>query len=390
MPGIVAQSGFLGLFGGFEPGLADTADEERKKRRLLLGVARGCVFIMDKATIMAPKDLDKLIEKYLAGKCTDEENDLINSWYAALGNHPHADANAVKERMVASEHRILKKLQTHTSVAGGPLKQKPRLFLWPYIGIAASLLLLMSAGFYFLSRSNAVATVTEPNVVSPFVSVENTDPEVRRVILPDGSLVEMSPDSKIRYARDVRAESRELYLEGEAYFDVARNAEKPFYVYAGDIVTKVLGTSFIIRAKHADEKVTVSVKTGSVTVYSRKASHKKTLLAPNQEVVYDPVKEVLATHVAVVEQADEVKRDFNEMHFDETSVSDVLNTLTRTYDIDIVFDPEVLSGCVLTSSFYEEGLYDRIDVICTAIGATYAIVDAKIVIEAKGCNLKPI
>ena len=63
--------------------------------------------------------------------------------------------------------------------------------------------------------------------------------------------------------------------------------------------------------------------------------------------------------------------------------------LNRAYDIEIAFDTSALSGCVLTSSFYDEGLYDRIDVICTAIGATYRIVDQQIVIESQGCNLKP-
>jgi transmembrane sensor len=340
---------------------------------------------------MAPKDLDKLIEKYLAGNATKEESEFINSWYHALGEHPSPASKPLEETISSAEFRILKNLQAHAvPEVALPGEGKQTSFVRTYLGIAASFILLACAGFYFLDRANPVLIATEQNTLPPFISVENNDPNVKRVVLPDGSLVEMSAGSKIRYLRDVNAEARELSLEGEAYFDVARNPEKPFYVYAGDLVTKVLGTSFIIRAKSADEKVIVSVKTGSVTVYSRKASHKKTLLAPNQEVVYDAVKDVLASQVSPAHQPDAVKENFNEMHFEETSVSEVLSTLTRTYDIDIVFDPEVLLGCVLTSSFYEEGLYDRIDVICTAIGATYKVVDAKIVIESKGCSLKPI
>ena len=78
-----------------------------------------------------------------------------------------------------------------------------------------------------------------------------------------------------------------------------------------------------------------------------------------------------------------------EMEFEETAVSDVLTALTKAYDVKILFKEEDLRGCVLTSSFFEEGLYDRIDMICTAIGATYKIVDTQIVVESNGCNLKP-
>jgi ferric-dicitrate binding protein FerR (iron transport regulator) len=149
-----------------------------------------------------------------------------------------------------------------------------------------------------------------------------------------------------------------------------------------------LGTSFTIRAAGADQKVVVSVKTGKVTVYSRKASNKKTVLSQNQEAIYDEATDLVATRPVSVTQSPQTGRELVEMHFEETPVKEVLELLARTYEIDIKFQPESLAGCVLTSSFFEEGLYDRIDVICTAIGATYKIVDAHIVIEGDGCNLK--
>jgi len=345
---------------------------------------------------MAPKDLDKLIEKFLQGKCTREESDFINSWYSGLGKHP--DQTSVKDfedKLLSAETRMLR----HLAKFAAPLseekemvKEKSRSFFWVYSGIAASLFLLLGIGFYFLNKNIAANQVAENKVgnvshITPsFTSVENPEKEVKRIILPDGSIVEMNPKSKIWFSNDVQSPARELFLEGEAYFDVAHNNERPFYVYAGNIVTKVVGTSFIIRTTDEDKTVTVSVKTGKVTVYSKNAAHKKTVLVPNQEAVYDKATDVVATQAVPAKLIEEHKRAFAEMHFEETPVSEVLALLTRTYDIDIVFREETLSGCVLTSSFFEEGLYDRIDVICTAIGATYKIVDARIIIESKGCK----
>src|SRR5690606_25277293 len=94
------------------------------------------------------------------------------------------------------------------------------------------------------------------------------------------------------------------------------------------------------------------------------------------------------TELPALEKTQQDKLRLTEMHFEETPVTEVLRELSTAYDIAIDFQEEVLANCVLTSSFYEEGLYDRVDVICTAIGATYEIVGGEIIIESKGCNRK--
>ena len=336
---------------------------------------------------MVPKDLDKLIEKYLEGKCTEAECAVVESLYASLGDKAPASVPDLVAKDDERENRMLSRLQSHIKPSN---IDDQRSYFWRYAGIAASLVVLLTAGYYYL-RPGALEYTPLPAeiAVEAFAIVKNTTANSQRVILPDGSIVQMTPQSRIRYRPDNNGPARELFLEGEAYFDVAHNQARPFYVYAGNVVTKVLGTSFIVRASGKDEKVTVSVKTGKVSVYSRKASHKKTVLTPNQEAVYDNETDLVATHEARVQVPEERKATLAEMHFDETPVPQVLEMLAKRYMIDIVFDEKTLSGCVLTSSFYEEGLYDRIDVICTAIGATYSIADARIFIESQGCNLKP-
>lgn len=338
---------------------------------------------------MAPEDLEKLLVKYLEGKCTKEESDYVNSWYSALGSD--RIPGPLEENIAAAEERMLENIQVHAG-AGAVTEDLPPVRsgmrrAWLYSGVAASIVFVLAIGYYFVPSKSAAPSPVQ-TVTEAVTSIENYSDTARRVILPDGSIVRMSPQSRIRVSNAAGSPSRELFLEGEAYFDVAHNPERPFFVYAGNVVTRVLGTSFIVRAVGSDDKVTVSVKTGKVTVYSRNATHKKTVLVPNQEAVYDQQTDVVAT-LAVPVVLHQHTENVTEMHFDETPVSEVLSTLEKAFDITIVFQKEALSGCVLTSSFYEEGLYDRIDVICTAIGATYQIVDAQIVVDSKGCNLKP-
>lgn len=343
---------------------------------------------------MAPKDLNRLLEKYLAGKCTEAEREMIDSWYGALGGKQELNAETLHEdELPEIESRMLSRIETRTglSLPESAPEEENRSYFWRYAGIAASLLFCLAlAGYYFLPSPMPpeVLVVSETTAVAPTAAIENTSDANKRVILPDGSIVEMSPGSRIRFPNDPETTSRELFLEGEAYFDVAHNSARPFLVYAGDVITKVLGTTFIVRALGQDEKITVSVRTGKVTVYSRNSTHKKTVLVPNQEAVYNRVTDIVATQSVKEAEVSAPYSRIAEMHFEETPVSSVLEMLHQTYDIDITFHKETLSGCVLTSSFYEEGLYDRIDVICTAIGATYEIVDSRIVIKSQGCSLK--
>lgn len=338
---------------------------------------------------MGPKDLEKLLAKYLEGTCTQDEQKLVESIYSSLGAQPKGNVDSPMEARAASaEQRILDAVRRHAHQDTGRHPATQRTFFWRYTGIAASVVLCVVAGYYFTLSSDYSDLPVAQTSQSDFSNISNTTALPRRLMLPDGSIVQLATGGTVRFANSNKISLRELYLEGEAYFDIARDPARPFYVYAGDIVTKVLGTSFIVRAP-ADDKVTVSVKTGKVTVYSRKASHKKTVLTPNQEAIYDQLTDVVATQEVPPARLKEESMGFIAMHFDETPVSEVLTQLTKAYDIDIIFKKEDLSGCVLTSGFFEEGLYDRIDVICTAIGATYTIEDARIIIESKGCNLKP-
>jgi transmembrane sensor len=342
---------------------------------------------------MAPRDLDKLIEKYLQGKCSQQESEFIDAWYASLGKNAGSEITSVStdEHLALAEGRILANLQKYTSAASNRKTREIRMTSsrWKFTAIAASLLICVAASyiFYDIHRPAPVAANQHRRALT---TVENSDVQAKRVILPDGSIVQLSANSRIRFANENISSTRELYLDGEAYFDVAHDSRRPFYVYAGDIVTKVLGTSFIVRTSGKDKKVTVTVKTGKVTVYSKNAAHKKTVLTRNQEAVYDQDQDVVATRPMVESVAKVfVEKGLNEMRFEETPIPEVLEKLKKTYGIDIIYDEKTLSGCVLTSTFVEEGFYDRIDVICTAIGATYRIVGGQTLIKSDGCKFKP-
>ncbi|WP_420147476.1 FecR family protein, partial [Spirosoma sp.] len=177
---------------------------------------------------------------------------------------------------------------------------------------------------------------------------------------------------------------------GEAFFEVARNPQKPFVVYTNELITKVLGTSFWINTNVADKHMTVSVKTGKVFVYKKTKSDATeqltgVVLLPNQQADYKPDSDKLS-RTLVDEPLPILPENEHQMStFDNVPVAELLDNLEMAYGVDIQFDRNVLTSCRLTTSFKDESLFQRLEVLCEAINATYRIEETRIVIDARRC-----
>jgi ferric-dicitrate binding protein FerR (iron transport regulator) len=273
------------------------------------------------------------------------------------------------------------------------------------MGIAASLVLMSAIGFWFYHQKTTENT--EGGTLTDFVSVhkkENTkgtayiqetvnqqrQPLV--ITLADGSKVTLEQGSKLKYPDSFDADKREVTLEGEAFFEITKNPLKPFLVHARGVMTKVLGTSFRIKA--FDKNVKVLVKTGKVAVFTQNEGKEKEaesekqaiVLTPNQQVTYETAsnrfnKSVQEVPILLVK---DIK--IKDLYFDDAPVASVLNALKDAYGIDIIFDEDILQNCYITTSLTDEPLFEKLTIICKTIGATYRELDAKIIVTGRGCR----
>ncbi|MEJ0102480.1 MAG: FecR family protein [Bacteroidota bacterium] len=210
------------------------------------------------------------------------------------------------------------------------------------------------------------------------------------VNLADGSRVTLSKNSSLHYTRLFDTDKREVYLHGEAFFEVAKDAKRPFYVYSGKIVTKVLGTSFRIISDDNLGKTTVAVRTGKVTVFRQDEAEQQNntyTLTPNEQVVFNdkvtkPVKENIQD-ARLLENEAPAPPDFR---YDETSLNTIIETLAKTYSVDIIYDKAKNEKCLVTISLDGESLYAKLDLLCKVVGASYRIEGYKIYLDSKGCN----
>lgn len=226
---------------------------------------------------------------------------------------------------------------------------------------------------------------------------KNTDDQVVTVTLSDGSVVRLEPDASIHYPMEFSGGQREIYLQGDAFFQVAKDSHKPFIVYSGSIVTKVLGTSFYIR-DDSSKQIEVEVRSGKVQVFentkltgSKETQH--VLLQPNQKVIFNesdgsfltgisdkPVR-VKSKGIEFVESSEPVLFVYN-----KTSLKDILLDLERNYAIDIVVGNEDLNKCFFTGDITDQDLFSKLKIICLTIDAAYEINGSKILITGTGCN----
>jgi transmembrane sensor len=214
------------------------------------------------------------------------------------------------------------------------------------------------------------------------------------VKLSDGSSVILAPGSKLRYPTPFQGTTRSVSLEGEAFFEVSKDAKHPFFVTSGNLVTRVVGTSFTIKAYNGTKEYRVIVNTGKVLVTHKVNSGKQVstlyvkpiTVVPNQQIVYNVAQKSLIKENLVeplMLSADVSKDVFT---FNDTPLSKVISRIEQAYNVNIIYNEKEIGGCPLTASLAEEHLLEKLDLISKALDVKYYLNDGHIVLTGAGCN----
>ncbi len=316
-----------------------------------------------------------------------------------------ADVRVEIAQLLTTIHQSKKKAEPGTEKKNGPgaempppVSPKKRIHIVILSGAAAAaaiIILLMINGIPRLTHPNkGLAPMPLVPSTSSITQKDNTSDKPLSFNLPDGTTISLSPGSRIGYPKKfATSATRDVYLSGEAWFSIAKNPAKPFRVLTGELITRVLGTTFCIRGFEKDSVISITVHTGKVSVSSqspvegvRESSPDGLIVSPNQQLVYH--REVKKFQKILVEKPAFVVPDTvdHSMVYEDTPVEKVFEQLGRYYGINIVFDNELLSKCTVTADLANEPFYHKLDLICKAIGASYEIVDAQVVIQSNGCQ----
>lgn len=352
--------------------------------------------------VCTPDELES-VQSYLSGENLSELKRLLDEDWKEAAAETDEDVQAAQERIWSKLSEASDQAEEILELRGSMHKKINSGLLWR---CAAAAVLIMIGGWFFSRQSTSSELTYEVNrkeAETALLEKTNRTSKPIFIQLNDGSRVKLSPKSRISYAAAFDSgPKREVYLSGEAFFVVKPDPDKPFFVYANELVTKVLGTSFNVKAYDNDKDVTVKVSTGrvSVEVAEKVRSDKNSpagkkggiLLTPNQQAVlsrqeFHLVKSLVENPLLIIpEGKSKTVKEVYSFRFESATVNSIFEAIEKGYGVNIVFDDRALENCRLTADLSGESLYEKMDIICKSIEADYQVFDAQIIVTGKGCN----
>jgi transmembrane sensor len=318
---------------------------------------------------------EKLIERFLANGCSAEEAAAVADY---LVQHPEVLKAYLKKAWDEAEtkgaishaysHQML---ETVKSELFSQKRSLIRRIKW--IGIAACFLL--AAGAWWVWNNKPTQVVVESRIAAGKATAtpdkwetrQNGTQQSMKVTLADGSVVTLSPGASIRYDQSFNDVKRDIYLQGDAIFKVAKDKEKPFTVHAGFFSTTALGTVFRVNANV--DMYSVKLFEGKVVIKALQENiggwHGPVFLEPGQEMQYDALRSAWSVKrfneeksMARIKPKELPANENEELTFRNAPLKEVFAQLEKRYDrrinySNIEIDDMYFSGSVLKNDSLE-------------------------------------
>jgi transmembrane sensor len=317
-----------------------------------------------------------LLRKHLNGDATEAELQFLVKYYDLFQAEPDIVALLSNEQKEALKNEI--KAAIWQNIDSRPDKKIIPLKTW-IIRIAAAAVVIgfCATGFLFL-RNQPDKSPT------PLYSAHKQKPKANLfLILPDGSRVIMSYGSKLSYASSFDGlAKREVYLVGQAFFDIKHKASQPFVVHTGKLETTVLGTAFNIKALKGDKTITVTVTRGRVKV----SDHNKLLgvITPNQQITYNK-QQYNSTQNKIDANNCTAWTALDDLYFEDVTVAEAAKLLEDRFKVKILFSDQLVKSKHFTSTFDKSArLEQELKSICIFNDAFYSYDKEKAIITISG------
>ncbi|WP_437917982.1 FecR family protein [Sphingobacterium sp. LRF_L2] len=312
-----------------------------------------------------------LLEKYQSGRLSAEEKQLLERWYlASLKAQPFQIEEDTSFDTLRAE--------IWEAIMHNVHPNNPVVYVRPYRWLSAvasvvTTFFIAALGYWLFFLNNNAVYITKTAAVE----------EVKKVMLPDSSIVWLNAQSTIKYKKDF-ADGRNVILEGEGYFEVKKDPSSPFKIESGDIETQVLGTSFNIKAFPRERSVDVIVKSGKVKV-GKRGEDRVYYLVANDHLSYQTSSQISVEKTAA---DDAVAWASGRLQFTEKNLKEIAAVLSRWYGKEIIIIGNNLDKCIYTAVFDQNvRLEEVLDIISSVNNLTvkYDKEGKRVQISGKGC-----
>ncbi|MCY1722080.1 DUF4974 domain-containing protein [Prolixibacteraceae bacterium Z1-6] len=277
------------------------------------------------------------ILKYLQGKASETEKAKFFMWLEESPSNKEEFLAIKKIWALSAKHKNTDGITWSDLKPVVQLKNKSRLFVKRILKQAAIFILLI--GFGALAQYIISTNVTNQLTYAASYSVEAPLGQMTNVELPDGSMVMLNSGTTLSYSGNFSNGQREVYIEGEAFFDVEKDRKHPFIVRSKLVDVKVYGTSFNINA-YPDEKIfNATLVEGSVSVLN-KDGKEMAMLEPGENAYYDEHQ----LNVIVTKVNTEMYISWKEglVTYRNEKLGDLAKQIERWYNVEIIIQKEGL------------------------------------------------
>lgn len=321
----------------------------------------------------------ELIARYLAGECNDSEKQEIIEWSKKYPDEMaefykiwnQASVNDFNPDIEAALTKVNTRIEANNELGRKFTKKR---ILWALTAAATIAVILF--GFWW---SNMQDTTTN-SINRTLLTVATQEKETIELLLPDGSKVWLNHLSNLKYPEIFQGNTREVYLEGEAFFDISPNANNPFIIYANNTQTRVVGTSFGVKALKETDEVIVTVATGIINFSAKEQASKYIELKQGEQGICKPEEKKLE------------KKDSSDLNllawktkiltFKDTPLLEVAKLVEDIYHTPITVD-DTIADFQITSTFNQLDLKEIIQIIEITLEINAEIGDSGILLTER-------
>jgi transmembrane sensor len=253
-------------------------------------------------------------------------------------------------------------------------KSKAR-YLSTILKIAAALVIGLLIGIYVSSLKS------KPEPV--YYTAHSPKGSVSEMILPDGSVIFLNADSRVRYSIEGENGIREVFLSGEAWFEVAKNEEKPFVVRTPFYDVNVTGTQFNVKAYETDNEVTTTLEEGQVIIHSSEKLKlaEDIIMKPGEQIVFN--KETNAASIKTVNTKWFTSWKDNKLIFVNMNMKELVVLLERKYGVEIDVKSNEILKLHFDGTIKNETIIEILEIMKKTLPIDYKIAGQKIEITNK-------
>jgi len=252
---------------------------------------------------------------------------------------------------------------------------------FPYLRFAAVISFVIAAAFVFLyANPSALKLFSDRKKHQTTAKGERST-----ITLADGTSVWLNADSKLTYPKVFSGKTREVFLDGEAFFDVSEDPAKPFIVRTSAISVRVLGTSFNVRSYDQDDQIRTTLVKGKIILSVTDDESNQLTLKPSQQAVFEKHSRKITLENKVITENFTAWRE-GKLSFEGQPLSLIIKELERWYDVTIIMENESSLNCPFSAKINNKTLVEVLDLFNASDGIEYTIDEKKVYIKGSLCN----